>query len=54
MVKNQLSKEQLRILKDKGTEPAFSGKLLYNKENGNYKCVGCDNILFSSKTFPIN
>ena len=50
MVKNQLSKEQLRILKDKGTEPAFSGKLLYNKENGNYKCVGCDNILFSSKT----
>ena len=50
MVKNQISKEQLRILKDKGTEPAFSGKLLYNKENGNYKCVGCDNILFSSKT----
>ena len=47
-MKNSLTKEQINILKNKGTEAAFSGKLLYNKEEGVYKCVGCDNKLFSS------
>tara|TARA_B100001057_G_scaffold19705_1_gene18350 strand:+ start:305 stop:667 length:363 start_codon:yes stop_codon:yes gene_type:complete len=47
-MKNSLTKEQINILKNKGTETAFSGKLLYNKEEGVYKCVGCDNKLFSS------
>ena len=48
-MKNSLSKSQIEILKNKGTEPAFSGDLLYNDENGEYRCVGCDNILFSSE-----
>ena len=48
MMKNSLSKSQIEILENKGTEPAFSGDLLYNDENGNYKCVGCNNLLFSS------
>ena len=47
-MKNSLSKSQIEILENKGTEPAFSGDLLYNDENGNYKCVGCNNLLFSS------
>ena len=47
-MKNSLTKEQFDILKNKGTESAFSGKLLYNKEEGIYKCVGCDNKLFTS------
>ena len=48
-MKNPLSEEQIKILKNKGTEPAFSGELLYNNDKGVYRCVGCDNVLFSSK-----
>ena len=47
-MKNSLTKEQIDILKHKGTEKAFTGKLLYNKQDGVYKCVGCGNKLFSS------
>ena len=47
-MKKSLSKEQIEILKNKGTERAFTGKLLYNKKDGIYKCVGCGNNLFSS------
>ncbi len=47
--KKKLSKDQYKILREKGTEPAFSGKLLGNKENGMYHCVACSAKLFSSK-----
>ncbi len=46
--KKKLSKEQYRILREKGTEIPFSGKLLHNKEKGVYVCAGCGNELFSS------
>jgi peptide-methionine (R)-S-oxide reductase len=46
----QLSSEQYHILREKGTEPAFSGKLLHNKESGIYSCAACGNHLFSSET----
>jgi peptide-methionine (R)-S-oxide reductase len=36
------------ILRGKGTEPAFSGKLLHNTEKGVYLCGGCGNEIFSS------
>ena len=52
-MKNQekkLNKKQHYILREKGTEPAFSGKLLYNKEKGEYSCIGCRNKIFSSNT----
>lgn len=45
----KLSKEQYKVLRECGTEPAFSGKLLYNKKQGNYHCAYCGNKLFSSK-----
>ena len=48
-MKKSLSQDQINILNHKGTEPAFSGDLLYNKEKGTYLCVGCDNVLFSSE-----
>ena len=48
MNKNLLNKNQKFILEEKGTEAAFSGDLLYNKEKGFYSCVGCGNKLFSS------
>ena len=44
----KLTKEQYHILREKGTESAGSGKLLYNKEKGIYYCAGCGTELFSS------
>lgn len=46
--KKKLTKEQYHVLREKGTELAFTGKLLFNKEKGVYTCSGCDNELFSS------
>lgn len=46
--KRKLSPKQYRVLVEKGTEPAFSGKLLYNKEKGIYSCAACSHELFSS------
>ena len=33
-----------------GTEPPFTGKLLKNKKTGTYVCAACGNELFSSDT----
>ena len=44
-----LSPEQFLILRGKGTEEAFSGHLLNNKEKGTYSCIACTNFLFSSE-----
>lgn len=43
-----LSPEQYRILRQKGTEPAFSGEFNDHHRAGTYVCAGCDNPLFSS------
>jgi len=48
--KKILSDEEFRILRKKGTERPFTGKLLNNKEKGVYLCAGCKNPLFSSET----
>ena len=45
-----LTPEQFEVLRKKGTEPAFSGELLKNKEKGVYQCAACGNQLFSSET----
>ncbi|MBU1149023.1 peptide-methionine (R)-S-oxide reductase MsrB [Patescibacteria group bacterium] len=53
MTKNyqqKLTPEQYRVLREKGTEPAFSGELLNNKETGMYVCAACGNRLFKSDT----
>ena len=47
---NNLTDEQREVLFDKATEAPFSGKYLQNKEDGNYYCANCGNILFSSET----
>lgn len=46
--KGKLSPEQYAVLRQKGTEPAFSGKLLHESRDGTYNCAACGNALFSS------
>jgi peptide-methionine (R)-S-oxide reductase len=48
--KQQLTPEQYKIMRKKGTEPAFTGEYCDSKEKGVYRCVGCGNELFSSDT----
>lgn len=46
----ELSPEQYEVLRNKGTERAFTGKLLQNKDTGMYTCAACGAPLFSSDT----
>ncbi len=48
--KKQLSPEAYVVTRKEGTERAYSGKYWNNHENGIYKCVGCNQDLFSSAT----
>lgn len=43
-----LTPEQYRITRARGTEPAYCGRLLDNKQAGIYYCVSCSLPLFSS------
>ncbi len=46
--KKTLSPEEYRVLRQKGTERAFTGKFYQHKEKGLYLCAGCQNPLFKS------
>lgn len=46
----QLTPEQYRVLRKKGTEPAFTGEYWDSKKQGLYTCAGCGQPLFSSDT----
>ena len=46
--KKKLTPEQYRVLREKGTEPAFTNKLVDNHEKGMYTCAACGHELFSS------
>jgi peptide-methionine (R)-S-oxide reductase len=48
--REQLTPAQYEVLRKAGTEPPFSGELVYNKASGNYRCAACDAELFSSDT----
>ena len=46
--KEKLTPEQYRVVRQKGTERAFTGAFYNNHEKGVYECVACGHPLFSS------
>ncbi len=48
--REKLSPEQYQVLRQAGTERAFTGKYDQNKQAGLYTCAGCGAPLFSSDT----
>ncbi len=45
-----LSPEEYQVLRQKGTERAFTGRYWKTKEPGTYVCAACGNELFSADT----
>src|SRR5580700_6759921 len=48
--RSELTPEQFHILREKGTEFAFSGKYWNHHDDGSYRCAGCGQTLFKSDT----
>ena len=48
--REMLTSEQYRILREAGTEPAFTCEYTYNKDSGEYRCAACDALLFTAET----
>ncbi len=46
--REKLSPEQYHVLREKGTERAFTGKYDGNKAEGEYLCAACGQVLFES------
>ncbi len=44
----KLTPEQYKVLREKGTEAPFTGKLLHNEATGMYTCGACGQEIFSS------
>ena len=48
--RRELTPEQYHVLREKGTERAFTGEYAHSKEKGAYRCAACGQELFSSDT----
>jgi peptide-methionine (R)-S-oxide reductase len=49
-LKKKLTPEQYKVMREGGTEPAFTGKYVNEHAKGMYKCAVCGTELFSSDT----
>ena len=47
-LKERLSEEEYRVLREKDTEPRFSSELLEIENDGVFKCKVCGSVLFST------
>lgn len=47
-LRDRLSPEEYRVLREAGTEAPFSGEYVDNHDDGMYHCRACDSVLFSS------
>jgi peptide-methionine (R)-S-oxide reductase len=48
--REELSPEQYQVLRGAATEPPFTGKYVYTKDDGIYRCAACGTELFRSDT----
>jgi peptide-methionine (R)-S-oxide reductase len=46
----KLTPEQYHVLRQAGTERAFSGEYVDTEDDGMYRCAGCGNVVFDSNT----
>lgn len=46
--KDELTEEQYRVMRQKGTEVPYSGEFVYSKDEGVYKCSACESPIFKS------
>ncbi len=48
--KKELTEDEYRVMREKGTEPPFSGQFNAHFESGTFSCKGCGENLFSSES----
>ena len=48
--REELTPEQYQVLRQQATEPPFTGEYVYTKDDGIYRCAGCNAELFRSDT----
>ena len=48
--RRELTPQQYRVLREKGTEPPFTGKYWNEHADGVYRCAACGNELFDAST----